>query len=67
MRTSGNFWNWIWFRKVWANPSVDGSKGRLSVLLSGKRVMPNRSASTELLLRTSVAFSAMIFGRRTSR
>ena len=36
----------------------------LSVLLSGKRVIPNRSAITELSLSTQVLFSARICGRR---
>ena len=39
----------------------------LSVLLSGKRVMPNRSAITELSFNTLVAFTAKIFGRLTSK
>ena len=37
----------------------------LSVLLSGNRVMPKRSASTELSLITQVLLSARICGRRT--
>ena len=49
------------------NPSVDGSKLRVSVLLSGNRVIPKRSAITELSLRTHVLLRATTFGRRISR
>ena len=64
MRTCGNFSTVIWLRYVCEKPSVAGSKSTLSVLLSGKRVIPKRSASTELSLSTQVLFSARICGRR---
>src|SRR5262249_24988311 len=55
----------IWLRYGGENPSGDGANPIVSVLLSGNRVIPNRSAITELSLRTHVLLIARIFGRRT--
>ena len=65
MRISGNFCTVIWFRKFCEKPRLAGSNASVSVSLSGKRVTPKRSASTELSFSTHVLLAAKIFGRRT--
>ena len=55
----------IWLRYAARTRAWTDRTESISVLLSGKRVIPKRSDITELSLNTQVLFSASIFGRRT--
>src|SRR5262249_11441546 len=65
--TWGNFGMVIRLVNAWLNPSDFGSKSMLSVLLSGKRVSPKRSAITDASPITQVLLSASTCGRRFRR